>query len=583
MTGFLGSIGRLFGRHSAPAPPVLPPEPLFPRHQPPPPSEPAVIPQLSPYAVVAADLLELSNPGAVEAVVAAGLRRHPGDVRLLILRARAADKMGNFAAAAAHWMSVLDTAPENASAWLRAGTLLLRQLERLEEADAVLSDAALRFPDDRAIAVEHAWAAVVRKDQEEAIRRYRRAYELDTDNLSLIASAAGGLRDLGRHDEADALLLPELHRAGQHEAFLVTFAWIAHYRADWPEALRRWQVLAASFPSNPSAPWLIGNILGQQLQRLDEAEHVLGLAVQTHPHDLQIAMEYAKLPALAGRWDESLRRWFDLAVRHPGNATIVASRGYAQLQVDIQAMDAAAGSGNAESGERPQEPAVARTTRVDMIRRASAGVDQRELMLRFESLGLNCEFGLVQRHFGAEPLGLFRWNAIHPAGLADGLEQRFEGIGEPDNLTLGTLDGEYIVTDRRYATAMHTFLSEKDTTVGVDRLRAQFGRRMRFLRDKLLEDLRGGEKIFVYQYRRPLTEDEMARIHASIRAYGPGTIMFVDDMSPHRSAGQVQETQPGRLEARIDRLIRTEGWNNISTEGWLDICLKAAALRPPPG
>ena len=32
-----------------------------------------------------------------------------------------------------------------------------------------------------------------------------------------------------------------------------------------------------------------------------------------------------------------------------------------------------------------------------------------EMLLEFESLGDNCEFGLVQRHFGAEPISLLRF------------------------------------------------------------------------------------------------------------------------------------------------------------------------------
>jgi hypothetical protein len=34
-----------------------------------------------------------------------------------------------------------------------------------------------------------------------------------------------------------------------------------------------------------------------------------------------------------------------------------------------------------------------------------------QLMLRFEALGQNCEFGVVQRHYGAEPLGLLRFSS----------------------------------------------------------------------------------------------------------------------------------------------------------------------------
>jgi len=41
-------------------------------------------------------------------------------------------------------------------------------------------------------------------------------------------------------------------------------------------------------------------------------------------------------------------------------------------------------------------------------------LDPAELMLQFENIGDNCEFGLVQRHFNADPVGLLRF-----AGLGD--------------------------------------------------------------------------------------------------------------------------------------------------------------------
>ena len=43
--------------------------------------------------------------------------------------------------------------------------------------------------------------------------------------------------------------------------------------------------------------------------------------------------------------------------------------------------------------------------------------DARAIVTQFESLGgtgHGCEFGLFQRHFGAEPLGLLRWADLSP-------------------------------------------------------------------------------------------------------------------------------------------------------------------------
>jgi len=59
--------------------------------------------------------------------------------------------------------------------------------------------------------------------------------------------------------------------------------------------------------------------------------------------------------------------------------------------------------------------------------RPIVGLSAQELMYRFESLGDNCEFGLVQRRCGAEPLGLFRFASIGTEQVARALEAGLEG------------------------------------------------------------------------------------------------------------------------------------------------------------
>ena len=51
------------------------------------------------------------------------------------------------------------------------------------------------------------------------------------------------------------------------------------------------------------------------------------------------------------------------------------------------------------------------------------------LMLDFESLGENCEFGLVQRRCGIEPLGLLRFSSTPLPPLLHALRERFAGMG----------------------------------------------------------------------------------------------------------------------------------------------------------
>lgn len=62
------------------------------------------------------------------------------------------------------------------------------------------------------------------------------------------------------------------------------------------------------------------------------------------------------------------------------------------------------------------------------------------LMARFESIGTDCEFGFVQRHFGLELLGLFRFaGARHLRNLLRLLETDLAGLGDPGSLSASLL------------------------------------------------------------------------------------------------------------------------------------------------
>jgi hypothetical protein len=82
------------------------------------------------------------------------------------------------------------------------------------------------------------------------------------------------------------------------------------------------------------------------------------------------------------------------------------------------------------------------------------------LMLRFESLGENCEFGLAQRRCGADPLGLLRFASAPLPTLLAALRTRFEGIGDWDQIEVRVSENgrEYLVFDRRYGFLYHPWV-----------------------------------------------------------------------------------------------------------------------------
>jgi hypothetical protein len=91
---------------------------------------------------------------------------------------------------------------------------------------------------------------------------------------------------------------------------------------------------------------------------------------------------------------------------------------------------------------RPQSRSI-----VDWVK-ARTGLSVRELAFQFESVGENCEFGLVQRGCDAEPLGLLRFSSTFLRPLVGGLDERFESLGDPADIEPRLENGEYMIYEK---------------------------------------------------------------------------------------------------------------------------------------
>src|SRR5580698_5336849 len=78
-----------------------------------------------------------------------------------------------------------------------------------------------------------------------------------------------------------------------------------------------------------------------------------------------------------------------------------------------------------------------------------------ELVLQFESVGDNCELGLVQRRAGEEPLGLLRFAGTPLRNLLRGLKARFANIADPAHIRISAENGEYMVKLTKYDFTYH--------------------------------------------------------------------------------------------------------------------------------
>lgn len=217
-----------------------------------------------------------------------------------------------------------------------------------------------------------------------------------------------------------------------------------------------------------------------------------------------------------------------------------------------------------------------------------------QLVTCFESLGDSCEFGLVQRQAGAEPLGLLRF-----AGFTGAVEQRLEeliaaldrdfaGLGDEDTVQI-RLEGEpghqeYIVHETTYGLMYHTFLGPTDVTEAT--LRRNEAIRLRFLRRKLLADLAAAEKIFVWKANFPIARSRVERLLTALRRHGPARLLWVcaaGDVGGR--AGDVERLADGLMRGLVDRFAPYDRMDDISHSAWFAVCEAAwrtlAAPSPP--
>jgi hypothetical protein len=204
-----------------------------------------------------------------------------------------------------------------------------------------------------------------------------------------------------------------------------------------------------------------------------------------------------------------------------------------------------------------------------------------ELAACFESIGDNCEFGLVQRRCDTEPLGLLRFTGSLSNDIVRGIDREFDGIGEAEDITpvLEGEDGprEFMIHERKYGLVYHTFVYEGERTV--DLMRQQEATRLKFLRRKFLEELDAGEKIFVFKRATPIAESEILPLFLALNRRQANTLLWVVPAEPGHPSGTVEVLMNGLLKGYIDRFAPGDNAHDFSFDAWMTLCVNAFLLN----
>jgi hypothetical protein len=211
--------------------------------------------------------------------------------------------------------------------------------------------------------------------------------------------------------------------------------------------------------------------------------------------------------------------------------------------------------------------------------RAATGLAADTLMGGYESLGHNCEFGMAQRHCGAEPLGLLRFSGITLPDLLRALEARFDRLGDTAQTEILVACGrrrEFIVRDTRHRLSLHTRRFADETTA--ERIRPDALRHLAFLGRLFAEALALGEKTFVFQRPGQTLLAQMRPLLARLRAHGPARLLFVVEGHAH-APGTVEELGHGLFRGWTDRMAPQEEVGDGNIAAWVSICANAQRLR----
>jgi tetratricopeptide (TPR) repeat protein len=505
---------------------------------------------------------ELAAPAPSPAATA---RPDPGEYHDL---ARLAATTGDWPAAERCWRQFIAIEPR--FWWAHCGlAAALREQGHIAEAEAVLLEQQPLLPDDTAIFADYARLAETRQDWREALARWDAVRERFPGQFVGYGGMVTALRALGRTDEVGPLLQDAERQLAnvavnpqQHVSMYHDLARLAEAKRDWSEAERCWRQFVAIEPRFWWADCGLAAALREQGQ-VDAAEETMTAAAARFPDEPAVAAEFARIAEYRGTWSDAFRRWQDAEARFPGQTDAVTRIYNIQLkmidqQITLGGDDLSHMTWDDTSGADP-----------------SIREQHRSMMMTFESMGglvTGCEFGSVQRAFGAEPLGLLRWASVTIPLVTEILERRFDRIGDPETTEIALFNmpppREYAINDKTFRFGMHSHVYEGQQDV--DSLWQQSCRRLQFLKRKMIDDLSRRDKIFLIKDTlRVPSEAEVDRLYAAMRAYGDNVLLIVvaaDDANPH---GTLKDLRDGLWLGYMD-FSGTYDPNRVKR--WFELC-----------
>jgi hypothetical protein len=210
---------------------------------------------------------------------------------------------------------------------------------------------------------------------------------------------------------------------------------------------------------------------------------------------------------------------------------------------------------------------------------------------RFEGLGNNSEFGIVQAQSASTvpvgtastifPVGLFRTVGFnHTEQMINAVQARLDGMFASGNYRFVRPDGwtDHALDCLRYGFRFRTGIpvTEPDPA----RLERQMDS-FRYMKARFLDLLHTGQKIFVYRHPTEFDETLIKRLHAAIRRHGPSKLLYVREQAD-QPFGWYDAGGDGLFMGGVPRLAKDHA-PQVDFAAWERIARGVLELADPSG
>ncbi len=211
---------------------------------------------------------------------------------------------------------------------------------------------------------------------------------------------------------------------------------------------------------------------------------------------------------------------------------------------------------------------------------SALGEDATSLLRHFESLGDNCEFGIVQRKLSLEVFNLLRFGNAQLANLIAGLTDDLTVLNDTSAVAVelnGAQRREFVVSVPAYKLRWHTFAYEDETDQELV-LRAN-AVKLGYLKRKFYEGLRAARKIYVLKRQPPIPLCQAAAVLLELHRHGPATLLCVGRVPEGRRSGEVDLVMPFLMRGYLAEFAPDDDVEAVDPTDWLRLAANAWLLH----